>query len=337
MVFQRVFFINLFLNPEHDIIFFVEQDYIVSADFSQKRLDDFLVFAADMRKSRTKKYIERKALFCNSVLVTKSGKKVREGDKILLQEEENTPLHSLAHTLPSVDILFQNDSVLAVKKPPFLVTHPDRHHQEDSLVQRLQQDHTLSPLGSPDRPGIVHRLDKDTSGVILVAKTEFAHIFLQKSFAGRKVEKSYLTLVHGHVPSSGTIDAPIIRDPRNRQKMTTSSQKSARHARSHFELLERFQETSLLRISIETGRTHQIRVHMADIGHPVCFDPLYGNPNADDVLKKKYLFSSPRIFLHAERLTLVLPGELKKRDFSLPLWDDLEKILRKIREENESL
>jgi 23S rRNA pseudouridine1911/1915/1917 synthase len=212
-------------------------------------------------------------------------------------------------------IAYEDEHLLVVDKGPGVVVHPARGHREDTLSQLLA--HSASG-GDPERAGIVHRLDRDTSGLLVVARSERAHALLQKALARRQIEREYVALVEGRPPArSGTIEAPIGRDPRVRTRMAVGGA-HAREARTHFELEQALPDSSLLRLRLETGRTHQIRVHLRAIGHPVAGDPEYGTAG---------LFGLERQFLHAARLAFDHPITGERVEVSSPLPDDLRRAL----------
>jgi 23S rRNA pseudouridine1911/1915/1917 synthase len=212
-------------------------------------------------------------------------------------------------------IAYEDEHLLVVDKGPGVVVHPARGHREDTLSQLLA--HSASG-GDPERAGIVHRLDRDTSGLLVVARSEQAHALLQRALAQRWIEREYLALVEGRPPArSGTIEAPIGRDPRVRTRMAVGGA-HAREARTHFELDKALPDSSLLRLRLETGRTHQIRVHLRAIGHPVAGDPEYGTAG---------LYGLERQFLHAARLAFDHPITGERVEVSSPLPDDLRRAL----------
>jgi 23S rRNA pseudouridine1911/1915/1917 synthase len=217
---------------------------------------------------------------------------------------------------PPLEIVYQDEHLLVVDKGPGLVVHPARGHREDTLAQ------LLAPLAAggeePERAGIVHRLDRDTSGLLVVSRSPEAHRRLQAALAERKIEREYLALVEGRPPArTGTIEAPIGRDPRVRTRMAVGGA-GAREARTHFSLERALAGTSLLRLRLETGRTHQIRVHLQAIGHPVAGDPEYGTPG---------LLGLERQFLHATRLAFDHPMTGERLEVRSPLPEDLERAL----------
>jgi 23S rRNA pseudouridine1911/1915/1917 synthase len=217
-------------------------------------------------------------------------------------------------------IAYEDEHLLVIDKPAGLVTHPARGHRENTLAQLLG---TLAAGGpDPARAGIVHRLDRDTSGLLVVARSERAHELLARELAARRVRRAYLALVHGRPPSrTGTIDASVGRDPRVRTRMAVEGA-HAREARTHFEIERSLPRFTLLRLRLETGRTHQIRVHLEAIGHPVAGDPTYRGGVAADVLGLR------RQFLHAARLSFTHPLTGAAVDVSSPLPPDLAEALR---------
>lgn len=259
---------------------------------------------------------------------SKAGEKLSKGDEILLSlPEESTPEVS---EIALENILYEDENCIVVNKPAEIVTHPDATHIHDSLLQRILAHCELSSIGLPDRPGVVHRLDKDTSGVIVFAKNDEAHIYISNLFASRETKKHYLALVHGKgLPQEGTIDSPITRDTRNRKKMTVSASDKAKYAVSHFEILEQFADSTLVKVNIETGRTHQIRVHLSSIGHPIVGDPVYGNPKLDALFEKKYT-EIPRLLLHAYSLAFVPFSQKSEKEFVAALAGDFEGVLKRI-------
>jgi len=223
-------------------------------------------------------------------------------------------------TAPPFTIAFEDEHVLVVDKGPGLVVHPARGHREHTLSQLLAP--LIADAGGEDeqRRGIVHRLDRDTSGLLVVARTEQALRSLQQALARREIEREYLALVEGRPPArSGTIEAPIGRDPRVRTRMAVAGS-GAREARTHFTLERALADSSLLRLKLETGRTHQIRVHLRAIGHPVCGDPEYGSAAR---------FGLERQFLHATRLAFAHPLSGERVEVNSPLPADLALALER--------
>ena len=212
-------------------------------------------------------------------------------------------------------IAYQDEHLLVVDKAPGVVVHPAAGHRENTLSQLLEP---LTGGGDPDRAGIVHRLDRDTSGLMVVARSPEVLRRLQAALAAREIEREYIALVEGRPPSrTGTIEAPIGRDPRVRTRMSVGGS-GAREARTHFTLDRALKDTSLLRLRLETGRTHQIRVHLRAIGHPVCGDPEYGTAG---------LLELDRQFLHATRLAFEHPVTGERIEVISPLPADLQVAL----------
>ena len=221
---------------------------------------------------------------------------------------------------PAFTIAWEDEHLLVVDKPAGLVVHPARGHREGTLSQLLSG---VAAGGEEDRAGIVHRLDRGTSGLLVVARSEEAHRLLQRALAARRIEREYLALVEGRPPArSGTIEAPIGRDERVRTRMSVGGV-SPREARTHFTLDRALPRTSLLRLRLETGRTHQIRVHLQAIGHPVCGDPEYGTAG---------LLGLERQFLHATRLSFEHPFTGAHVEVDSPLPADLQSALERAEE-----
>ncbi len=229
------------------------------------------------------------------------------------------PAARKAPVADSLEIAWQDEHLLVVDKPPGLVVHPARGHREGTLSQLLAEAGLGGAGGEdPERPGIVHRLDRDTSGLLLVARSEEAHRLLQAALRARLIEREYVALVEGRPPSrTGTIEAPIGRDPRVRTRMAVGGI-AAREARTHFTLERSLGQVSLLHLRLDTGRTHQIRVHLQAIGHPVCGDPEYGTAGS---------FGLERQFLHATRLAFPHPITGAPIEVHSPLPADLREAL----------
>ncbi|HHJ06777.1 MAG TPA: RluA family pseudouridine synthase [Anaerolineae bacterium] len=217
-----------------------------------------------------------------------------------------------------LDILFEDNQIIVLNKAAGLVVHPAAGHAQDTLVNALLYHCPKLASLDNERPGIVHRLDKDTSGVMVVAKTPEALRNLQTQFRARSVEKIYLALVHGHPQSpQGIIDVPLGRHPQHRQQMAPLA--GGRPARTHYSLIQQWKDYSLLKLKLETGRTHQIRVHLAWLGHPVVGDTVYG--------RRRNSLSLSRQFLHASQLSLEHPLSGQRLRFEAPLSPDLQAAL----------
>jgi 23S rRNA pseudouridine1911/1915/1917 synthase len=225
-----------------------------------------------------------------------------------------------------LDIIFENKDLVIVNKSAGMVVHPSPGHNNGTLVHAvLGYIPDLEGIGGEERPGIVHRLDKDTSGLIMVAKNERSIQWLQEQFKSRKVEKTYLALVDGKPPTpSGRVEAPIGRNTTHRKLMAVVPLHKGREAISEYRTLEKFSAHTLLEVHLLTGRTHQIRVHLAFLGCPVVADKVYG--------KHKMTVKLERHFLHAHKLKITLPGEKDPRVFEAPLPQELEFVLEYLRD-----
>ena len=260
--------------------------------------------------------------------------RLRAGQAVAVHIPEPRTAAPRAQDIPLV-VVHEDRWLLVIEKPPGLVVHPGAGAPEGTLVNALLHHvRDLSGIGGELRPGIVHRLDKGTSGLMVVAKDDATHRDLVRQFAGRTVEKEYLAVVLG-VPSprQGVIDSPIGRDPVNRKKMSARGPR-ARAARSAYAAVEALDGAALVRVRIHTGRTHQIRVHLASLGHPVAGDPLYGGrrvPGSRRSGAREALRALDRPALHAARLAFTHPGTGERLDFTSPLPADLQGLLGQLR------
>lgn len=287
----------------------------------EERLDKFLaIMLPEHSRSRLQALIKTGNVKVNGNVVNKSGLALNLGDEvgIIIPEPVSTDLQS--ETIP-LDILFENPDLVVLNKPAGMVVHPAPGHRSGTLVNAaLGKLDDLEGIGGEIRPGIVHRLDKDTSGVILVAKNERALRWLQDQFRLRQVEKVYLALVDGRPPTPvGRIEAAIARDPSHRKKMAIVTDEKGRNAVTEYRTLHEYSKHTLIEAHPLTGRTHQIRLHLAFLKCPIVGDTVYG--------KKKPSVEIGRHFLHAERISIVLPGENQARTFHAPLPDELQKVL----------
>src|ERR1051326_6777307 len=262
-------------------------------------------------------------------VVTKPSLRVSAGQRVDVDVPPPAPAAAASQNLP-LTILFEDDDLVVVDKPAGLVVHPAAGHNDGTLVNALLfHVRDLSGVGGELRPGIVHRLDKDTSGVIVIAKNDEAHRALSAAWNTDKVRKEYVALVYGAPdPPRGTIDAPIARDPRDRKRMAVVA--SGRRAITDYETIERLRYVSLLRCRLRTGRTHQIRVHMKKLGHPIVGDPVYSGPQwrgIPDKKVQKLLSSIERQMLHAERITFAHPRSRVEVTFAAPLPEDFARVL----------
>jgi 23S rRNA pseudouridine1911/1915/1917 synthase len=251
----------------------------------------------------------------------------RAGETVVLQRPEARAAPAQAEDMP-LDILYEDGDLVVLNKPAGWVVHPGAGHREHTLVNALLHHcrGQLSGIGGVARPGIVHRLDKETSGCLVAAKNDAAHLHLSAQFAGRDVEKIYQAVACGRMPRlSGHIDAPIARDPAQRQRMAVSGGKG-RAARTSYRVLERWAGATLVEVELHTGRTHQIRVHLRHLGFPVAGDRVYGR-RATARLEEATGYHAPRPLLHARRLTLTHPREGRRMTFEAALPEDFAAAL----------
>ena len=292
-----------------------------------ERLDKFLaVRMPEMSRSRIQGLIREGFILVDNQVPGKAGQQIETGQVIEVRIPPLQPSELMAEEIP-LDIMFENEDVMVVNKPAGMVVHPAVGHAHGTLVNAaLSRLSGLQGISGERRPGVVHRLDKETSGIILLAKNDRSHHWLQEQFRLRRVEKIYLALVDGAPPTpKGRIETPIGRDPNHRQRMAVVSQDKGRESVSEYFVQESFTNHTLLEIHPLTGRTHQIRVHMAFMGCPVVGDKLYG--------RRKSSINLDRHFLHAGSLKIFLPGEISSRMFSAPLPDELSKILDELRKQ----
>lgn len=289
------------------------------------RLDKFLVSQLpEFSRARIQGLIADGFVTVDGAAAKKAGQVIEDGDDIEVRIPPPMPSGLIPEDIP-LDIIFENNDLIVVNKPAGMVVHPAAGHDSGTLVNAvLGYDPDLEGIGGEERPGLVHRLDKDTSGLIVLAKNERAHNWLQEQFRLRKVEKTYLALVDGHPPTpSGRVEAPIGRDPSHRKKMAIVQPGKGREAISEYKTLESFKRHTLLEFHPLTGRTHQIRLHCKFLGCPIVGDSIYGrrSPSAEIA----------RHFLHAFRLKIVLPGEDRPRVFEADLPAELNKVLEEVK------
>jgi len=293
------------------------------------RIDKFLADQLpDISRVKIKQMIEAGHVRLDGLVVNKAGIKAKPGGVLeILVFEEN--LDGLIPEDIPIEILYEDEHVIVVDKPAGLVVHPGAGNSGGTLVNALLAYFPpIREVGEPDRPGVVHRLDKETSGVIILAKTDKAYRWLVREFKSRDVHKTYLALVDGHPPTpTGRIEAPVMRDTRSRTRMAAGLRGQGQPAVSEYYTLERFANHTYLEIHPITGRTHQIRVHLNFIGVPVVGDTLYGRRNPSITLD--------RFFLHAKSLALRLPGERTPRTFEAPLPDELQIVLTNLHNREE--
>ena len=295
----------------------------VSEEIQGVRLDKYLSDSMeDLSRSRVQQLITEKRVKVNDQ-IAKSSLKVREGDKVEIGIPDNQELEAVPQEMP-LDIVYEDHDVIVINKPKGVVVHPGAGNPDHTLVNGLLWHcKDLSGINGVLRPGIVHRIDKDTSGLLVACKNDKSHESLAAQLADKTAGRQYYALVHGVIPHEfGTIDAPIGRDERDRQKMTVTD-KNARDAITHFKVVERFDKYTLVSCRLETGRTHQIRVHMQYIGYPIVGDPKYS--------VRKTLHTNGQM-LHAYELSFIHPTTQERMTFTAPLPQEFEELLQMIRE-----
>lgn len=277
---------------------------------------------SDYSRSQIKQLLDGGNITVNGK-TEKAKYKVKSGDVIRLEEPETRTLELRSENIP-LDIVYEDDDVIVINKPQGMVVHPAPGHDEHTLVNALLYHCPLSTINGTFRPGIVHRIDKDTSGLLMVAKNDKAHRSLAKQLKDKTNIREYVALVHGRIAEDeGTINAPIGRSLKDRKKQAVV--KDGRNAVTHFEVLKRYRDYTLVKCILETGRTHQIRVHMKYIGHPLVGDPLYG--------PKKTIKGNGQ-FLHAGKLGFVHPTTGKLLIFEAPLPKIFQECLEKLDKTN---
>ncbi len=285
------------------------------------RLDRYLTETlTDYSRSRLQTFIKEGRVHVNGEPAKKMGQALESGDLITVVVPEAHPSTLVPEDIP-LDILYEDEQSIVVNKPAGMVVHPAAGHETGTLVHAvLAHCGDLQGFGGEIRPGVVHRLDRDTSGIIVMAKNEKAHIFLQNQFKDRNVNKRYLALVDGAPPTpTGRVEAPIGRDPIRRQQMAILTPDKGRAAVTEYVTRRKYAKHTLIEAHPLTGRTHQIRVHMAFLKCPIVGDVLYG--------RKKQTIPLDRHFLHACKLTILLPGHDAPMTFEAPLPPELQTVL----------
>ncbi|MCL7971193.1 MAG: RluA family pseudouridine synthase [marine benthic group bacterium] len=291
------------------------------------RLDVYLADRLRLSRNRIAELIAEGRVSVNGSPGRKS-RRLRKGDEVEVVVPAVLPASVAPEKIP-VNLVYEDDQLVVVDKPAGMVVHPAAGHRGGTLVNALlSRLGGLSSVGAPDRPGIVHRLDKDTSGLLVVARTDEAHGRLARAISRREVRRSYLAACWGHAPQDEfSVDDPIGRDPKHRQRMAVV--RDGREALTHFRVLERWRAADLLAVRLHTGRTHQIRVHLRSIGHPVVGDPIYGANWEKGLLGAGGRWAAElnrragRLFLHATRLSFVHPSTGEELTFTSPLPDRL--------------
>ncbi|MDD7391998.1 MAG: RluA family pseudouridine synthase [Fusobacterium gastrosuis] len=299
-------------------------EFEVNEEYNQVRLDKFISSQIDeATRSYIEKLIDENYVLLNSKVCNKNGKKIKVGDKILVNIPEDEDVDILPENI-ELKIVFENDDFILINKKYDMVVHPAYGNYTGTLVNALMYyTENLSSVNGKIRPGIVHRLDKDTSGLILVAKNNNSHAKLATMFVDKTIHKTYLCIVKGNFSSEnlqGRIENLIGRNVKDRKKMAIV-EKNGKIAISNYKVIQQVEGYSLVEVAIETGRTHQIRVHMKSINHPILGDTVYGS--ADKNVKRQ--------MLHAYKLDFKNPIDNKEYNFTAPLFDDFIDIAKKLK------
>jgi 23S rRNA pseudouridine1911/1915/1917 synthase len=298
--------------------------FLVGPDADEKRLDIFLVgHLPEMTRSRIQHLITHGNIRVNERIHTKTGYKLKNGDKVAIDLPSPIACEVNAEVIP-LDILFEDEHLVVINKRRGMVVHPAAGNQQGTLVNALLAHCSdLSGINGVIRPGIIHRLDKDTSGAMLVAKTDLAHVSLAEQIRSHFAGRIYLAVVYGNlVADSGRIEGAIGRHPKDRKKMAVVRQ-LGKPAVTHFQVVERLGRYTVVSCRLETGRTHQIRVHMASIGHPLVGDPKYGPAKTEPGIKGQALHSSEIHFTH--------PRTGEAMTFTAPLPQDMQDLIERLR------
>lgn len=290
-----------------------------------KRLDHFLVEEIpDHSRTFLQRLIKKGNVKIDGEVVTKTGARLDKKVVVEIVIPPIAPSKIVAEKIP-LDIIFENDDVIIINKPPGMVVHPSAGHSQGTLVNAvLGHVPEIEGVGGEQRPGLVHRLDKNTSGLIALAKNDATHQLLQAQFAERTVNKFYMAIIDGSPPTDeGKIKIPLWRDPKNRQKMGAAPARKGKEAISIYKVVESFDFHSLLQVQILTGRTHQIRVHLASIGCPIVGDSVYGRRHPSLQVNRQ--------MLHAAKLGIRLPGQEEQQEFIAEIPEDMARILNLLR------
>lgn len=298
------------------------KEFIVKSEEINKRIDLYLVEANNQFSRVTiQRLIQNGKILVNGKKV-KVSYKVQENDKIILEEEKPRNIELKAQDIP-IEIIYDDNDIIVVNKPKGLVVHPANGNPDGTLVNAIMSicKGSLSGIGGEIRPGIVHRLDKDTSGILIVAKNDKAHINISEQIKKHSVKKTYIALVRGVVrENEATVNMPIARSTKDRKKMAVN--KNGKEAITHFKVLKRYDNYSLLEINIETGRTHQIRVHLSEIGYPIIGDNVYSNGKNEWGIQGQVL--------HAKSLKFKHPTTNNEMLLEAPIPNYFEKILNEL-------
>lgn len=310
----------------------IEADFVVPLELSGMRLDQVIAdFMPEYSRSRLQQWIKQGHIRVNEE-IARSKDKVKINDLIEVKAELESQGEWLAEDIP-LDIVYQDEDILIINKPAGMVVHPAAGNHSGTLVNALL--HHFPDIKAVPRAGIVHRLDKDTTGLMVVAKTLTAHAHIVEQLQSREMGREYEAIAAGVMTGGGTINEPIARSPKNRKKMAVNQ--FGKHAVTHYRVLERFLAHTHIRVKLETGRTHQIRVHMAHIKHPLIGDTTYAGrmklpAGASDEVKNA-LRQFERQALHAKKLTLIHPQTGEEMSWEVDLPEDMQNLLAVLSEQ----
>lgn len=295
------------------------KQYIIDEKKQNNRLDKVISIIDDtISRTAVKRLIEENKITVNGNS-EKPSYEVKNGDIIQIEDDEPKESHIIAQDIP-IEVIYEDKDILVINKPKGMVVHPGNGNLDGTLANAVMGlcGDTLSGIGGEIRPGIIHRLDKDTSGVIVVAKNDVAHINISNQIKNRETSKKYIALVRGNIKEDeATINMPIGRSQKDRKKMAV--RKDGKEAITHFKVLKRYENYTLLELKIDTGRTHQIRVHMAEIGHPVIGDYVYSNG--------KNPFNVVGQMLHSKEIQFIHPSTKERMIFTAPIPKYFEEVL----------
>lgn len=308
-------------------------EIVAAAESSGERIDKFLSNKEGITRSSAVKLVEEGRVLVDGKSVAKNYK-LRGGETVTVEYPETEDTDAIPQNIP-LDIVYEDDDIVVINKPSGMVVHPAPGNPDGTLVNALLYHcgESLSGIGGVVRPGIVHRIDKDTSGLLVVAKNDAAHLSLSGQLKDHSVSRIYYAVVCGNIKEdNGTVDAPIGRNPNDRKKMAVirdASNKTARQAITHYTVLERYPGFNLIKCRLETGRTHQIRVHMASIGHPILGDPVYGGVGTKFAQSNKEIICGQ--CLHAKELHLTHPSLGREMTFECDLPECMKIVIEKLR------